>query len=145
MLDLDRCSIYKKGGVIISKLKGWDFPVRIDEETGRIKTAEDDENIKKGVYIILNTSNNERKGVPNFGADIKPLLFNAVDTTLTMDLESRASDAIRRYEEHIKSLDIEVDESESSKGIVNVKVSYTTDINDQVNKLEQNFNIENSD
>lgn len=129
----------------MAKLKGWDFPVRIDDETGRVKIAEDDENIKKGVYIILNTSNNERKGVPNFGADIKPLLFNAVDTTLTMDLESRVIDAVRRYEEHIKSLDVEVDESSSSKGTVNVKVIYTTDINDQVDKVEQDFSIENSD
>lgn len=129
--------------ITIAKLRGWDFPIRINKETGKIKTVEDDDNIKKGVYIILNTSNNERKGLPDFGADVKPLLFHEVNATLSIELENRVIEAIRKYESHIKTLDVEVNEDEDAKGMVKINVSYSTDINDQVTNIEQEINIEN--
>ena len=56
-------------------IKGWKFPVQVDEANGKIKTVEDNENIKQSVRMILETRPQERKVVPRFGANLRPYIF----------------------------------------------------------------------
>ena len=71
----------------MSVIKGWKFPVQVDKENGRIKTVEDNENIKQSVRMILETRPNERKVVPRFGADLRPYMFETINPGVISSLE----------------------------------------------------------
>ena len=42
-------------------IKGWKFPIQINESNGRIQTVEDNECVKQSVKMILSTQLYERK------------------------------------------------------------------------------------
>ncbi|MGN1041273.1 MAG: GPW/gp25 family protein, partial [Acutalibacteraceae bacterium] len=70
-------------------IKGWKFPVQVDENTGKIKTVEDNENIKQSVRMILETHPYERKIVENFGTDLRPFMFEVISPRVISDLKDK--------------------------------------------------------
>lgn len=123
----------------MKNLVGWDFPINVDRETGKIKTVSNDENVRKGIKIILNTNNFERRCLPDFGADIRPLVFHEIGSTLLGELERRVRKSIKKWESHIKDLKVDIDLSGQEKGKVAVSINYSTDFCDYTNTIIENL------
>ena len=107
-------------------LKGWKFPIALDKVTGKIKTVEDNENIKQSVRMILETQKEERKVVPEFGSDLRSYMFEVVNTTFVSDVKSSVRSAIERWQEHIMDLNVSVNASNGSVAKVEVNIDYIT-------------------
>lgn len=112
----------------MAQIRGWNFPVKIDEDTGRIMTAEDNENIKQSIRIILLTQLNERKIIPGFGTNIRSFMFEVVDPTFVSDLKKSVSSALRKWEANIRSLNVSVSTDKDSGSNVIVNIDYITTI-----------------
>lgn len=109
-------------------LKGWKFPIQLDEVTGKIKTVEDNKNIKQSIRMILETQMQERKVVPTFGSNIRSYMFEVVNPIFISDVRRSVRSAIETWQEHIRDLNVSVKATDGSIAKVEVNIDYITDI-----------------
>ncbi len=109
-------------------LKGWKFPIQLDDVTGKIKTVEDNENIKQSIRVILGTQIEERKVVPNFGSNINSYMFEIVDPIFISDVRRSVRSAIEAWQKHIQDLNVNVNATDGPLAKVEVNIDYITDL-----------------
>lgn len=109
-------------------IKGWKFPVQVDKENGKIKTVEDNENIKQSVRMILETRPEERKVVPNFGADLRPYIFETINPGIISSLEHEVENSVKKWESHVRDMNVNVKSETGTVSYLEAAVDYITDI-----------------
>ena len=109
-------------------IKGWKFPIQINESNGRIQTVEDNECVKQSVKMILSTQLYERKIVPTFGTDLRKYMFDVVNPTFVSDLKKTVTSSVKKWEEHILDLNVSVEATAGPVCTVNTGIDYITDI-----------------
>lgn len=109
-------------------IKGWKFPVQVDEANGKIKTVEDNENIKQSVRMILETRPDERKVVPRFGANLRPYIFDTINPGVISSLKSEVEHSIKTWESHIADMNVGVKSETGTVSYLEAKIDYITDI-----------------
>lgn len=102
--------------------RGWAFPVGVDAE-GRIATALHEEDIRQAIRIILDTEPGERVMRPNFGAGLRGLLFEPINTTTVALARHRVERALVLWEPRIDSLGVLVS-AEPKQGMLRIEVRY---------------------
>ena len=112
----------------MQNLRGWKFPIQVDEDTGRIKTVENNENVKQSVRLILETQQFERKIFTNFGTDLRSYMFEVVNPPLITSLKNAISSSLQTWEKHITDLNVSVRASSGPVSVLESSVDYTTDI-----------------
>ncbi len=112
----------------MSVIKGWKFPIQVDEVTGKIKTVEDNEDIKQSIRIILETQKNERKIYPNFGTDLRSYMFEIVDHVFTSNIKNTIESSIKMWAMHIEDMNVAVNASSGAISKIEVNIDYITDI-----------------
>ncbi len=126
----------------MSVIKGWKFPIQVDEDNGKIKTVEDNENVKQSVKMILNTQRQERKIFRDFGTNTRNFMFEIVDPPMMTSLKSTIERSLKKWEKHIRDLNISVNASATPVSTVNASIDYITDIEPTqervVNAIETN-------
>lgn len=118
-------------------IKGWKFPVQVDENTGKIKTVEDNENVKQSVRMILETRPYERKIVEDFGTDLQPFMFEVISPRVISDLKGKVERSIRKWEGHVRDLHVSVKAKSGTVSSLNTQIDYITDLEptqERVNK-----------
>lgn len=112
----------------MSVIKGWKFPIQVDEVTGKIKTVEDNEDIKQSVRIILETQKNERKIYPNFGTDLRSYMFEVVDHVFISNISNTIESSIKMWATHLEDMNVAVNASSGAISKIEVNIDYITDI-----------------
>lgn len=112
----------------MSVIKGWKFPIQVDEVTGKIKTVEDNEDIKQSVRIILETQKNERKIYPNFGTDLRSYMFEVVDHVFISNISNTIESSIKMWATHLEDMNVAVNASSGAVSKIEVNIDYITDI-----------------
>ena len=112
----------------MSVIKGWKFPIQVDEVTGQIKTVEDNEDVKQSIRIILETQKNERKIYPNFGTDLRSYMFEIVDHVFISNIKNTIESSIKMWATHIEDMNVAVNASSGAISKIEVNIDYITDI-----------------
>ncbi len=103
---------------------GWSFPPTFSREEGGVRMAQGRQDIEESLRVLLGTLPGERVMLPEYGAGVNDLLFQAMDTgTQTMFLD-RVRTALLRFEARIDILKLELDTSELSNGLIRLEVEY---------------------
>jgi phage baseplate assembly protein W len=102
--------------------RGWSFPVAANAR-GEIAMAEYEEDIREAIRIILATDPGERVMRPDFGAGLRALLFEPINTGTTALVRHRVEQALILWEPRIDSIAVEVS-SEPRRGLLNIDVRY---------------------
>lgn len=126
--------------ICVAVLKGWKFPIQVDSTTGKIKTIDDNENIKQDIRLILETQKFERKVVPEFGTDLRSYMFEIINPGYVSDLRNTIKLALQRWEKNIVDLSVDVNVSLGPVGKVFVDIGYMTSIMPMHEKLEFSLN-----
>ena len=100
----------------MAQLQGWAFPVEVDETTGRIRMVEDEECVRQDIRLIVKTDQGERKMRSTFGAGLNQFMFQNL------------AQSIKRWEEHIKGINVGVMQSPENRTAVTVDIQYVSDI-----------------
>ena len=109
-------------------LKGWKFPIQVDEDTGKIKTIENNENIKQSIRIILETQKHERKIFTNFGTNLRSFMFEIVNPEFISTLKEAIDSSLRTWESHIDDMNVSVRATSGPVSIVRANIDYITDL-----------------
>ncbi len=126
-------------------IRGWKFPIEVDENTGKIKTVEDNENVKQSIKIILQTQKFERKVVPTFGTDLRAFMFEVVDPAFISMLTGTIRSSLTMWENHIEDLDVSVKASSGPVSEVVANIDYITDITPIQERLTKKLDINGKD
>ncbi len=112
----------------MAQLQGWAFPVEVDETTGRIRMVEDEGCVRQDVRLIVKTDQGERKMRSTFGAGLNQFMFQNVDLVLVNQMSQTLAQSIKRWEEHIKGINVGVMQSPENRTAVTVDIRYVSDI-----------------
>jgi uncharacterized protein len=102
--------------------RGWAFPVATDV-TGAIALAQYEVDIEQSVRIILGTEPGERVMRPTFGAGLRGMVFEPINTTTIALVQYRVQTALIQWEPRIDSVNVTVGFDPPS-GMLRVDVSY---------------------
>jgi len=101
---------------------GWAFPPGADA-AGDVRMSAYEEDIAQAVWIILGTARGERVMRPDFGAGLRALTFEPINTTTIALVRHRTEEALITWEPRIDSITVDV-RAEGPRGRLLVDVRY---------------------
>lgn len=87
---------------------GWEFPVQPDPNGTDIARVAYEEDIRQAVLLILETDHGERVMRPDFGAGLRALAFEPINTTTLALARHRVEEALTLWEPRIDSITVKV-------------------------------------
>jgi len=115
--------------------RGWAFPPAFNYDLGTLETAEDEEDIKQSIGIILGTIPGERVMFPTFGCAIRNFVFESNDPTQITMLKDAIYDALLYNEPRIKIEKIDINDDTYEFGLLNIHIFYTIIITNTRNNM----------
>lgn len=101
---------------------GWAFPVGTDA-SGAIAEAQYEVDIDQAVRIILDTEPGERVMRPDFGAGLRDLVFEPINTTTMSLAQYRVRTALVQWEPRIDSVSVAVS-ANPPLGLLQIAIKY---------------------
>jgi len=105
--------------------RGWSFPPSFDKLDASVQMVSDVADIEESIRIILSTIPGERLMQPDFGCDIKKLVFEIADTWLVSELNHIIYHALLQYEPRINFIGLAVADRSQQAGVLYVQLTYT--------------------
>ena len=102
--------------------RGWAFPVAVTAD-GDVALAEYEEDIREAILIILGTNPGERVMRPDFGAGLRALAFEPINTATMALAKHRVEQALVLWEPRIDSIDVKVS-AQPARGLLEIDVRY---------------------
>jgi phage baseplate assembly protein W len=103
--------------------RGLAFPVAVDPATGAIAMAQYEEDIRQAIRIILDTDPGERMMRPDFGAGLRALVFEPINTHTLALTRHRVEQALVLWEPRIDSVTVAVT-PQPRQGLIAIEVRY---------------------
>lgn|ERR1019366_2573908 len=103
---------------------GWSFPPAFDRLRGEVAMVETVEEINQSLWILLNTAKGERVMLPDYGCDLRVMLFESLNTNTITLIKDMIQDAINLYESRIEVLQIQILTDSINEGKIEVAVNY---------------------
>ncbi|MBB2147957.1 GPW/gp25 family protein [Pedobacter gandavensis] len=104
---------------------GWNFPVSFDNLNHRTVMVSGIEDVKQSIYIILHTTPGERIMEPEFGCNLKQLVFENIDESLHSKLNHVVYHALLNYEPRVKFIGTEILEKVEAAGILHISIEFS--------------------
>lgn len=102
---------------------GFQFPIAVDKNTGRMKTSAYEEDIKEAVRLILSTKKGERIRNPQFGCGIHEFAFETMDFATISAMKHEVESALVMWEPRIEEIDVKI-ETPQEEGIIVIEINY---------------------
>lgn len=102
--------------------RGVAFPVTVDDK-GSVVLAQYEEDIHQAIRLILDTDPGERVMRPDFGAGLRALLFEPINTQTIALARHRVEQALILWEPRIDNIAVKVD-SHPKMGLLNIDIHY---------------------
>lgn len=103
--------------------RGLAFPLAVDPATGGVAMAEHEEDIRQAIRIILETEPGERVMRPDFGAGLRALVFEPINTHTLALARHRVENALVQWEPRIDSIEVKV-QVRPAQGLLAIEVRY---------------------
>lgn len=126
---------------ILSNIKGWKFPIDVDNETGKIKSVTDNDAIKQSVTMILQTQIFERKIFSRYGSELRSFMFDVIDSSYISSFKKSVKDSILSCEPYIQDLNVSVTAKSGPISKITAKVEYTTKFSSVVNEIYKSIDF----
>ncbi len=104
---------------------GWSFPPAFDKLAAGTRMVSNEEDIAESVFVILNTTPGERIMQPEFGCDLKRLVFEQLDDTLISSLNFMIYHALLNFEPRIHFIGAEIVNRDNLDGVLHIRVDYS--------------------
>lgn len=105
--------------------RGLKFPLQVDPRTGKLAMADQEEDIKEAIGIILRTGKGERVMRPDFGANTMDYAFAPMSSSMTNAIAHDLRLVLLEQEPRIRDVEMQCDEMDRNSGAVVIHVSYT--------------------
>ena len=126
----------KSGASIVSNKESFsdlDLTFTAHPVTGDIVTKKDANAIRQSIKNILLTNHYERPFKPNFGADLRGMIFESNDPIIGQRIKERIVEEIKILEPRVGRANINVIQNDNT---INVNVAYTISGSSSVQEVE---------
>ncbi len=103
--------------------RGWAFPPRLSDRN-HMSLVGDDVDIKRSIYIIINTFPGERVMRPDFGCEIHSLIFWPANDQTAAVAERYVREALERWEPRVALQRIRVTPGATEYGELFIEIIY---------------------
>lgn len=107
--------------------QGWAFPPGFSLESKTAILAEEEEDIRQSLTILLSTQLGERVMQPEFGCNLQSVVFEKINTTTVTYIRDMIETAILYHEPRIRLLGISVkkhEEEDRNSGTIIFDIMY---------------------
>ena len=104
---------------------GWAFPPAFDDRSKAALLVSAEIDIAQSLIILLGTRPGERVMQPDYGCDLRRLVFEPINQNMVTDLKDTIARAVRLFEPRVILETIIVDEGDAREGILRVGLDYT--------------------
>ena len=105
--------------------RGWSFPPSFDRINNANQMASDLTDIEESIRIILGTTPGERMMQPQFGCQIKRVVFEQISSNLVMEINHVIGHALLNFEPRIKFLQAVFLDDVNMEGVVHIRIDYS--------------------
>jgi phage baseplate assembly protein W len=102
---------------------GWAFPVKLNSK-GSLSWSSGPNRVQDAIWIIADTSANERLMRPDFGAGASDFVFESNSALKRTELASRIKEALLKWEPRIDLTGVTVEEEVGIPSGVRVSIDY---------------------
>ncbi len=102
---------------------GWAFPVQPDPRRAEIAAVAYEDDIRQAVRLILETEPGERVMRPDFGAGLRALTFEPLNTTTLALTRHRVEQALISWEPRIDQISVQVTR-DAGRGRLLIEIDY---------------------
>lgn len=102
---------------------GWDFPPTFNKEKESVNVVSGEQDIRSSLHILLSTEIGERIMQPEYGCNLKRLLFEPLDLSLKAYIKDLIKTAILYHEPRIRLENITL-ESKPEEGLIEITLEY---------------------
>lgn len=103
--------------------KGWRFPI-LPDESGVLRYADGEENIRSSMRLLLMTNLGERAMRPDFGCDAPRLVFAPGTVQYLSLLETTVREAVRDWEPRVELDEVTAESVSNDATRVSVSIRY---------------------
>src|SRR3954471_24329915 len=103
---------------------GRSFPPDFSRADNSVLMVSDIRDIEESIRIILSTTPGERIMQPEFGCDLKRLVFEKIDSTLIASLDHLIYHALLNFEPRITFINTEVLSSDDLDGQLHIRINF---------------------
>jgi phage baseplate assembly protein W len=126
--------------------QGWSFPPHFDSYTGTVATTSGVIDINKSLEILLSTRLGERVMVPDYGCNLRDMMFDNLDITLKTYIKDLVKTAILYHEARIDVLKIDLDTTNEQNGEILILIDYIVrTTNSRANMVFPFYKVEGSE
>jgi hypothetical protein len=104
---------------------GWSFPPGFDDRTKGVLMVSAETDIAQSLVILLGTRPGERVMQPDYGCDLRRLVFEPMNQNTVTDLKDTITRAVRLFEPRVILEAITVDDDDAREGLLRVGLEYT--------------------
>lgn len=104
--------------------RGLGFPPGIDGETGKFGVSAGEKLIEESIMTILGTAKGERVMRPEFGCDIRQLVFAPNNTATATLIDLHIKEALLKWEPRIELTSVNVSPDSSERNRLNIEIDY---------------------
>lgn len=103
--------------------RGWAFPVGVglDDEVAMVADADD---IRQSIRLILETDPGERVMRPDFGAGLRRMVFEPINTATLTLVQHRVEEALVAREPRIDVQEVVVSAEDAASGLLHIRIDY---------------------
>jgi phage baseplate assembly protein W len=103
--------------------RGWGFPIAVGPDD-EINMVCDEEDIRQAIRIILETDPGERVMRPDFGAGLRRMVFEPINTSTMALVKQRVEAALVAWEPRIEVQDVVVSAERAALGVLDIRIDY---------------------
>ena len=129
--DLPRAAVHPTLGA------GWEFPVNVDRRgdgSVAFRWAADEASVRQSIQIILSTAKGERAMRPDFGCNLRSMVFSPNNGATRAAAAFEVREALRQWEPRIEVLDVTAEAGESPEQML-IDVAY------RIRSTDNRFNL----
>ena len=104
---------------------GWAFPPSFDPHKGTANMVNDEEDIRQSLFILLSTTPYERETKPEYGCDLRRILFEPINQATLQLAKEIIEIAVLYFEPRITLENVEIDIEDEMEGIIYIHLHYT--------------------
>jgi len=103
---------------------GWSFPPTFEIGSKSIQMVSDEEDIRQSLKLLMSTNPGERITNPEYGCDLRKVMFQDVDQATRFLIKDIIADAVLLHESRVTLEDVEVDIKNEKDGLINITLHY---------------------
>ncbi len=103
---------------------GWSFPPHFSKDSGSVELVSEAKDIEESISILLATGLGERVMQPDFGCDLKFMLFDELTVTTESTIKEMIETSILYHEPRVDLDNVTIERNELT-GKITIDVEYT--------------------